>query len=152
VALVFLDIDHFKAINDRFGHETGDRVLQQLSARLRGLIRETDLLFRWGGEEFVVLMPHTGRARRACSGSGSGPPVAERPFAATEARPRVPVTVSVGVAFTSSWAGRPGRAAVERRRRLLPGQGARPKPGERSCLMQGVLRRTPCTPPLAPPE
>jgi len=103
VALVFLDIDHFKAINDRFGHETGDRVLQQLSARLRGLIRETDLLFRWGGEEFVVLMPHTRPGEARVLGERIRAAVAERPFAATEARPRVPVTVSVGVAFTSSW-------------------------------------------------
>jgi diguanylate cyclase len=103
VALVFLDIDHFKAINDRFGHETGDRVLQQLSARLRGLIRETDLLFRWGGEEFVVLMPHTRRGEARMLGERIRAAVAERPFAATEARPRVPVTVSVGVAETSSW-------------------------------------------------
>ena len=60
LSLVFLDIDHFKSINDRFGHETGDRVLQQLASRLRFIIRETDLLFRWGGEEFVILLAHTG--------------------------------------------------------------------------------------------
>ena len=56
VSLVFLDVDHFKSVNDRLGHEAGDHVLQQLAARLRGIIRETDLLFRWGGEEFVVLL------------------------------------------------------------------------------------------------
>jgi len=103
IALVFLDIDHFKAINDRFGHETGDRMLQQLSARLRGLIRETDLLFRWGGEEFVVLMPHTDPGEARVLGERIRAAVAERPFAATEARPPVPVTVSVGVAGTTSW-------------------------------------------------
>jgi diguanylate cyclase len=103
VALVFMDIDHFKAINDRFGHETGDRMLQQLSARLRGLIRETDLLFRWGGEEFVVLMPHTDPGEARVLGERIRAAVAERPFAATEARPRVPLTVSVGVAGTASW-------------------------------------------------
>ena len=104
VAIVFLDIDHFKAINDRHGHEAGDRVLQQLSARLRGLIRETDLLFRWGGEEFVVLLPHTGpgeapRARRADPDRrGRAALRRERARART-----VAVTVSVGVAYTSSW-------------------------------------------------
>ena len=103
IALVFLDIDHFKAINDRFGHETGDRMLQQLSARLRGLIRETDLLFRWGGEEFVVLMPHTDPGEARVLGERIRAAVAERPFAATDARPRVSVTVSVGVAGTASW-------------------------------------------------
>jgi diguanylate cyclase (GGDEF)-like protein len=103
VALVFLDIDHFKAINDRYGHETGDRVLQQLSARLRGLIRETDLVFRWGGEEFVVLMPHTGPGEARVLGERIRAAVAERPFPATEARPLVTVTVSVGVAGSSNW-------------------------------------------------
>jgi diguanylate cyclase (GGDEF)-like protein len=103
VAIVFLDIDHFKRINDRHGHETGDRVLQQLSARLLGIIRETDLLFRWGGEEFVVLMPHTGPGEGPALGERIRAAVAERPFVATEAYPAVPVTVSVGVAGSTGW-------------------------------------------------
>ena len=104
VAIVFVDIDHFKAINDRHGHETGDRVLQQLSARLRGIIRETDLLFRWGGEEFVVLLAaHACRARRPVLAERIRAAVAERSFAASEAHPDVAVTVSVGVAGTSAW-------------------------------------------------
>ena len=98
VALVFLDIDHFKRINDRHGHESGDRVLQQLSSRLRGIIRETDLLFRWGGEEFVILLPHTEGGEAAALGERIRAAVAERPFAASESRPPVAVTVSVGVA------------------------------------------------------
>jgi diguanylate cyclase (GGDEF)-like protein len=100
VAIVFLDIDHFKGINDRYGHETGDRVLQQLTARLRGIIRETDLLFRWGGEEFVILLPHTGAVEAAALGERIRVAVAERPFAASETHPEVGVTVSVGVAGT----------------------------------------------------
>jgi diguanylate cyclase (GGDEF)-like protein len=103
VALIFLDLDHFKDINDRYGHETGDRVLQQLSARLRGIIRETDLLFRWGGEEFVILLPHTSAAEAPVLGERIRAAVAERPFAATEAHPAVAVTVSVGVAGTAAW-------------------------------------------------
>jgi diguanylate cyclase len=100
VALVFLDIDHFKRINDRRGHEAGDRVLQQLSARLRGIIRETDLLFRWGGEEFVILLPHTGSAEAPALGERIRAAVAERPF---DIHPPVKVTVSVGVAGTAAW-------------------------------------------------
>jgi diguanylate cyclase (GGDEF)-like protein len=103
VAILFLDIDNFKRINDRHGHETGDRVLQQLSARLRGIIRETDLLFRWGGEEFVVLLPHTVPGEAPVLGERIRAAVAERGFAASEAYPDVTVTVSVGVAGTSSW-------------------------------------------------
>jgi diguanylate cyclase (GGDEF)-like protein len=103
VAILFVDIDHFKAINDRHGHETGDRVLQQLSARLRGIIRETDLLFRWGGEEFVVLLPHTVPGEAPVLAERIRAAVAERAFAASEAHPDVAVTVSVGVAGTSAW-------------------------------------------------
>ncbi len=103
VSLVFLDIDHFKQINDRFGHETGDRVLQQLAARLQATVRETDLLFRWGGEEFVILLPHTAPE--------DAPVLAERLRAAVEARPfledeafrPVRVTVSVGTAGASAY-------------------------------------------------
>jgi diguanylate cyclase (GGDEF)-like protein len=103
VAVLFLDIDHFKLINDRHGHETGDRVLQQLSARLRGIIRETDLLFRWGGEEFVILMPHTGPGEGPALAERVRAAVAERPFVASDSHPEVSVTVSLGVAGSAVW-------------------------------------------------
>jgi diguanylate cyclase (GGDEF)-like protein len=59
LALVVLDIDHFKEVNDRFGHLEGDRVLQQVAGCLRKSVRDTDLLARYGGEEFAVLLPKT---------------------------------------------------------------------------------------------
>ena len=58
LAVVMFDIDHFKAVNDRHGHLVGDQVLIELALRLRGHLRTTDVLARWGGEEFVVLLPH----------------------------------------------------------------------------------------------
>lgn len=59
LAVVMLDIDHFKAINDTHGHFAGDQVLIAMSRATANLLRSTDILARWGGEEFVILMPET---------------------------------------------------------------------------------------------
>lgn len=53
-----LDLDHFKQVNDKWGHPAGDDVLVEVVRRIRGLLRKTDLLARYGGEEFAILLPH----------------------------------------------------------------------------------------------
>ncbi|GHU22674.1 GGDEF domain-containing protein [Betaproteobacteria bacterium] len=58
LALAFFDLDHFKRINDTFGHEAGDKTLQQAVTHLRAALRQGDTLVRWGGEEFVVILPN----------------------------------------------------------------------------------------------
>ena len=58
---IMVDIDHFKSINDRFGHPAGDAVLRTVAATLYTGVRNTDMVGRWGGEEFVILMPNTER-------------------------------------------------------------------------------------------
>jgi diguanylate cyclase (GGDEF)-like protein len=58
-AVLLLDIDDFKSINDTYGHNTGDKVLVQLSSVIRHTIRESDIASRWGGEEFLVICPET---------------------------------------------------------------------------------------------
>lgn len=58
-SLIMFDLDHFKKVNDKFGHNVGDQVLKHLCRLIRGLIRQGDLLIRWGGEEFLLLLPAT---------------------------------------------------------------------------------------------
>lgn len=98
-ALVIIDIDHFKTINDTYGHPSGDRVLEEIAARLRNSIRTSDFLARIGGEEFAVLLP-TASAEGALVG-------AERLRKSIEAAPfriesgQIPVTASLGVGLAA---------------------------------------------------
>ncbi|MEL6169239.1 MAG: diguanylate cyclase [Pseudomonadota bacterium] len=99
-AVFVADIDHFKTINDRFGHRTGDQVLKCVADRLRDRLRAGDLLARIGGEEFLVLLPDTDHAtalsaaERLCLAIGGAPiPVPDQSKA-------IPVTISLGV---STW-------------------------------------------------
>lgn len=61
VSLVFVDVDHFKGVNDTYGHRVGDEALQQVAAIMLASVRATDVVVRYGGEEFIILLPETGR-------------------------------------------------------------------------------------------
>jgi diguanylate cyclase (GGDEF)-like protein len=89
---VLIDIDHFKSINDRFGHHTGDVVLRVIATRLSGTLRGGDVLFRYGGEEFFLLLEGTDAAGAIT--------VATRSLAAIESEPimNIEVTASAGTA------------------------------------------------------
>jgi diguanylate cyclase (GGDEF)-like protein len=102
LAVLVLDLDHFKEINDRYGHAAGDAVLSEFARRVRVEIREVDLAFRQGGEEFVVLLPETeaGGATTVALRLGDAlrrNPVLVIPHQATR-QLRIPVTVSIGAA------------------------------------------------------
>lgn len=92
-SLLILDADHFKNINDRFGHDKGDEVLVLLARTLENRVRETDSVCRWGGEEFIILLPQTDIANAAHLAECLRVSVTEMQ---TPALPRI--TVSIGVA------------------------------------------------------
>lgn len=96
VSVIMADLDHFKLVNDEYGHPAGDEVLRVFSERLKGLARGSDICCRWGGEEFLLVLPRMD--------IGSATHRAEELRAAMEAAPielesgLIPVTVSLGVA------------------------------------------------------
>jgi diguanylate cyclase (GGDEF)-like protein len=95
-SVAVLDLDHFKSINDRFGHEAGDRVLVRVAALLLGELRQPDVVVRTGGEEFVVLMPRTAaNAATACC-ERLRAAIGEEPW--DDLEPGLTVTASVGLA------------------------------------------------------
>jgi diguanylate cyclase (GGDEF)-like protein len=93
-ALCFLDLDRFKTVNDTYGYAAGDALLVDVYERLRGELRASDRVFRWGGEEFVVLAPHVESTELADFAERLRLLVATRPFA-IDGRPRT-ITSSVG--------------------------------------------------------
>ncbi|MEX2649299.1 MAG: PleD family two-component system response regulator [Alphaproteobacteria bacterium] len=98
LAVVMLDIDLFKAVNDRHGHLAGDRVLKEIADRITASVRVTDLSARYGGEEFVVLMPSTDEATAAFVAERLRDSVARTPVSLHDKGVEIDVTVSVGIA------------------------------------------------------
>ncbi len=143
LSVILCDVDHFKSINDRWGHAAGDRAIRAVGERLHGELRESDAFGRWGGEEFLAILPDTKlddalvlaeRMRRALSASPlpTDPPLA--------------VTVSLGVATRPDSASTtPGewdtllgiadeamyRAKAEGRNRALPARDPKARNGVR---------------------
>lgn len=99
LALIFFDLDHFKLVNDRFGHETGDRVLRQIGDVLRRELREADLAARWGGEEFCVMLPEA-EPHAAVEVAERLRNAVERMSVAAPDGSLLPVTASFGVAMS----------------------------------------------------
>ena len=101
-ALMMIDIDKFKSVNDTYGHSVGDKVLVEVAARLQDNIRKQDLLARMGGEEFLVAMPDADLAHAQMLADRVCRLVRERPIHAAPNSPPIYVTVSLGVAM-SAW-------------------------------------------------
>ena len=128
LAVLMIDVDHFKAVNDEFGHATGDKALRAIADVLRGNTRVFDSVARYGGEEFVVVMPGTG--------ADDASEAAERLRSAVEATQFTwasgkfaRLTVSIGVACTSAAPDHAGSDSARRRPRAVCGEagGAQPR-------------------------
>jgi two-component system cell cycle response regulator len=101
MALMILDIDHFKSVNDTYGHDIGDAVIREFAVRLKRNIRGIDLACRFGGEEFVVLMPDTDFRQAELIAERVRQSIGDRVFDVGAGRP-LSVTVSAGVTLNES--------------------------------------------------
>jgi diguanylate cyclase (GGDEF)-like protein len=95
-AVMMFDIDHFKQVNDTLGHHTGDLLLQNVAYRIRGNIRKGDTLARFGGDEFIVLLPEVSREEDAGNIAGKILKAFKKPFSCADQE--IFVTTSIGIA------------------------------------------------------
>ncbi len=128
LSLLMVDLDHFKYINDRYGHPFGDEVIRHAANLLRGNTRSSDSVARLGGEEFLLLLPDTAEA------AGSQPcgktPRTPRRYPLATQDGVLCLTASFGVASLDGGGQSQLRAALQRRRPgSLPGQEQRSQPG-----------------------
>lgn len=104
VSVLFADLDAFKSLNDRHGHATGDEVLQVVAQRMAGHVRSTDLVARFGGEEFVILLPDLDAERAGLIADGIRRVIGDEPIGLSDGK-RIKTTVSVGYATAIPEAG-----------------------------------------------
>ncbi len=102
LATMILDIDHFKKINDTYGHDAGDKVLKEFADCVGRSVRGIDLACRYGGEEFLVAMPDTDMAFAAIVAERLRQEVASKKFMINGGRDAIEITVSIGIASTEN--------------------------------------------------
>jgi diguanylate cyclase (GGDEF)-like protein len=100
IAVVLADIDHFKAVNDTHGHAAGDEVLQQAATRMRLALRDYDFIGRYGGEEFLVVLPGCDEALARLVAERIRVKVKEKPVYACDVT--IQVTISLGISWTTT--------------------------------------------------
>jgi diguanylate cyclase (GGDEF)-like protein len=96
MAVLLIDIDHFKKVNDKHGHLAGDDVLRHMTEVVKGVLRTGDVFGRYGGEEFAVFMPNTNESEASILAERIRAAVESAPF--TEGKYNIPITVSIGTA------------------------------------------------------
>jgi two-component system, cell cycle response regulator len=93
-----MDIDHFKLVNDKYGHEVGDKVLKEFASRIAANVRGIDLACRYGGEEFVIAMPDTDIVPASAIAERLRRDIETTPLELGQAPHQLNITISVGVA------------------------------------------------------
>lgn len=96
ISCLFIDIDHFKKINDNYGHQTGDKILKEVAQIIRELVRSTDVVARYGGEEFTVLLSHKGNQKASEIAERIRKTIEERIFTVPP-HGDIMVTTSIGI-------------------------------------------------------
>lgn len=97
LSLIICDLDRFKTINDQYGHDVGDEVIREFATRVRKNVRNLDLACRFGGEEFVIVMPDTDIALARIVAERIRLEIASHPFVVKDGAAQLPITVSLGV-------------------------------------------------------
>jgi diguanylate cyclase (GGDEF)-like protein len=101
-AIILLDLDHFKRVNDTYGHQCGDHALQEVAYRIKKNLRGTDFVGRYGGEEFIVLLPETKQHVAALTAEKIRSVVSNMAIQSSQAEASFCVTLSAGVALFTS--------------------------------------------------
>jgi len=108
VSLIFFDLDHFKRVNDTYGHPAGSQVLHEVGRLLLRTLRSTDVPVRYGGDEFVILMPETSKDQAVAAALRICAEIGREPFLSDQAHGPIHLTASVGVAAFPDDARDPG--------------------------------------------
>jgi two-component system cell cycle response regulator len=98
LSVIMIDFDHFKRVNDKYGHDGGDDVLREFAARLRKKIRGMDVMCRYGGEEFAIVLPDTDLTAATAVAERIREAVAEAPFLIIGGKHKINMTISIGIA------------------------------------------------------
>jgi two-component system cell cycle response regulator len=110
--VMLADLDHFKAVNDRYGHTAGDLVLKHVASELSSALQDHDMIARIGGEEFMIILPHATQEQARDIANTLRRNIRELPIALSDNGAPVNITISIGVTFAPNEDGQPGPCTV----------------------------------------